>query len=776
MALMEWKNVISMKVLKTLSRLWILILFFSAIQAQHFELSQPQQPPRPPQPHVFPHAPPLPPQPPQSPNNPFGSNIPLQQPQLSCLGSCVNEEKIKCTKEAQPICNQKCTSLKLVWGNLQKATYLNWISLVEKLNILEPAEIMRLSKMEDSSPKQIFLLLRKLKQRSLLTNQLRVTIETIFSQLDKCCKPKNGWLDEKGTDYESLLSLDNIKCHVSHANEPVVPTIVYSQWISHLRKLGLLSNKEICDGEDYARTKPNKLVEMLSLIKSQRSEQLSALAKDHLERIITDVGRYIALGNPKLLPTNYFINVPLRIAKWRQKLDQISQIETVEKSLLDNLRTIMTTAKTASDSMMMMSEIRALLTRLGPKAKDHLGQLLIDMKRTVLKQKLAHLLTNHDENIDVGTKQKLAMIITLEDKVGGQEVMMEQLQQIITLVQNLMRNRQLPMQMSSDLLMWMTKLGIEVDQQTSASTFEFYGGIQRFVKMSIFLAQLSATSKATFSVPTQADCDLDKLCQQRMIESVCTYGYSGCMVRWKNVNGAINCTLEVMDCQKQSNIPQLNDEQTGKMLKTQKFAATIAFSQEACSDLAKQFRLSGFGGTSITDTFDMKTKTCTLKVTGELADEKWLNKQCGCQFNKLKFLDIHEVSRKAAFGVKFKTHDQATCKDFCSMGGDIPTSCTKAFDCRVEAKCWPSGICICTVRHICKDDLLLTGNRKKLAKANAQMTGNMTFSETVKQPLQEPTITTCSVMLERKEKTAVKKSMPGSASKKHFADSNELLG
>ena len=50
----------------------------------------------------------------------------------------------------------------------------------------------------------------------------------------------------------------------------------------------------------------------------------------------------------------------------------------------------------------------------------------------------------------------------------------------------------------------------------------------------------------------------------------------------------------------------------------------------------------------------MKTKTCTLKVTGELANEEWLNKQCGCQFNKLKFLDIHEVSRKAAFGVKFK--------------------------------------------------------------------------------------------------------------------------
>ena len=67
-------------------------------------------------------------------------------------------------------------------------------------------------------------------------------------------------------------------------------------------------------------------------------------------------------------------------------------------------------------------------------------------------------------------------------------------------------------------------------------------------------------------------------------------------------------------------------------------------------------------------------------------------------------------------------------------------------------------------------------SRKKLAKLNAHMIGNMTFSETVKQPLQEPTITTCSVMLERKAKTAGKKSRPGSPSKKSIADSNERLG
>ena len=398
------------------------------------------------------------------------------------------------------------------WGTLAPTTYSSWISQIESLNIMEPHEMKQIAEQSRSSPNDLFLLLNKhIKTRARLSQPTRQTLEMIFQQLDRCCRPAGGWT--KSYKHPGLLQTS--ECFVYGANKPAVPTIVYSQWIKQLRDLGLLSNKEICEAEDFARSKPDKLIEMMNMVSNERGQIISSIKRDKLQHIITDVSRYTSLGNPKNLPSNYFVNIPMKITTWRKKIEEMSQIESVQKSLLRNLEVIMTSAKTASDSYTMIQEMRALLPQLVPEAKDNMGKLLIDVKRSVLKQKLAQLLTNYDSDIDVKTKQKLANIIIVEEKFGNQQAMMTQMHQMMTVVQKLMVEEILPKQLISELYLCMSRLGVELDEDARISTVEFYGGIQKYISINELLSMLTSHSSATFPVPNKEACNLEKFCQRR---------------------------------------------------------------------------------------------------------------------------------------------------------------------------------------------------------------------------------------------------------------------
>jgi len=576
-------------------------------------------------------------------------------------------------------------------------------------------------------------------------------LETIFQQLDRCCRPTGGWTKS----YDGTHLLRTSECFVNGAMRPVVPTIVYSHWIKHLRDLGLLSNKEICDGEDYARTRPEKLVEMMNMVFNERAKTVSRIKRDKLLNMITDISRYTSLGNPRNLPSNYFVNIPMKITTWRQKIEEMSRIESVQKSLLRNLEVIMNSAKTASDSYTMIREMRALLPQLTQEAKDYMGRLLIDVKRSVLRQKLAQLLTNYDSDIDIKTKQKLANMIIVEETFDNQQVMMTQMQQMTTVVQKLMAEEVLPKQLISELHLTLSRLGIELDERARLSTAGFYGGIQKYISINELLSMLSLQSSATFPVPNKAACNIDKFCQRRVLETVCTYGYIGCQATIMSVNGKTTCELSINGCQKTTNIPQLTEEQIVKMLRTQQYAETVAFSQEACSAVGMQFMNQfSFGGTSIKVQYNGLSKKCSLRITGAAGTRNWLNQECGpgCDFSKLKYLDLAEVGEAAkisgARGVRFLTRDEATCKQYCSNDIDIPSHCMMGFQCKIEIKCW-TGTCICTVSHICRGTSGY-GNRM-IGKEKTHTPGNSTSSEIIEQPRIMPLVRKTSVIVERKK-------------------------
>ena len=194
-----------------------------------------------------------------------------------------------------------------MWGALQPTQYEAWINQIQSLNIMNQNEITRIAQQRNSSPNDMFLLLNKyIKTSAASSQQTRQTLETIFQQLDRCCRPTGGWTKS----YDGTHLLRTSECFVNGAMRPVVPTIVYSHWIKHLRDLGLLSNKEICDGEDYARTRPEKLVEMMNMVFNERAKTVSRIKRDKLLNMITDISRYTSLGNPRNLPSNYFVNIP----------------------------------------------------------------------------------------------------------------------------------------------------------------------------------------------------------------------------------------------------------------------------------------------------------------------------------------------------------------------------------------------------------------------------------------------------------------------------------
>jgi len=66
------------------------------------------------------------------------------------------------------------------------------------------------------------------------------------------------------------------------------------------------------------------------------------------------------------------------------------------------------------------------------------------------------------------------------------------------------------------------------------------------------------------------------------------------------------------------------------------------------------YRRSIFGGVRCTLRYNKETKKCSLEASSHT--EEWLNQQCDCDYNSLKFLNREEVGKEAngQEGVKFK--------------------------------------------------------------------------------------------------------------------------
>lgn len=398
----------------------------------------------------------------------------------------------------------------------------------------------------------------------------------------------------------------------------------------------------------------------------------------------------------------------------------------------------------------------------------------------MLKRKISYLLQMYDSIIQRDLKVKLAQLIMSQTPASNYQQMLQHFTQIVNYCITLVKKKVLPRPVISEIRILFSKLGVKGfctgfqcsmgignfgTQKFPVSLTEGVIGVARLstgisINYHQLISMLYLSSIATFTVTTKTDCVAARLCDGRMLETVCPYGVSECRATVKNFRSRLTCRVQLTECNKYPSIPQLSSVDMLNLLKIHGAAETITFSHEACQAIGNQYLASTksrFGGISIQVSYNKATKRCSLTVKGEdgVRDPTAV----------LPFLDMQQVGMRAAlrveaasqrqFGVKFKTPDQHTCYQYCNSDVDIPSSCPGNFECHRSAKCWP-GACICEITHKCAINMFSKGNRMGLFASapqdkNVYKQENVTIEETMEIPKVQPTVNTGNTLIRRKE-------------------------
>lgn len=192
--------------------------------------------------------------------------------------------------------------------------------------------------------------------------------------------------------------------------QSVVPTIISTQWMNNIRSLGLISQKELCECENYARTQPFNLVALLNTIFYQRRSQIPRDLDGAWKGILMNIGRYISSNKKQhqVTAVTEVINIPMKIISWRQDILRITNHPTVQRSIFQQLINIINSAGTAADCFPIIREITTVVHQVPQAVRTDIFTLLTDIKRAALKKKISYLLAMHDNIIQQDIKVKLS--------------------------------------------------------------------------------------------------------------------------------------------------------------------------------------------------------------------------------------------------------------------------------------------------------------------------------------------------------------------------------
>jgi len=533
-------------------------------------------------------------------------------------------------------------------------------------------------------------------------------------------------------------------CGLDTGGVTEVPTITYTQWMNQIQQLQF-GKKELCQCEKYARTKPEELIAFLNTIFIQKSRRTEGL-KQIFARIVSNVDRYISKSDH--IVSDAVRSIQAKIISWKLEIKRISQKRQLQEKTR-HLITIISSAGSAMDCFPIIEEIKLICGQddIQDNVRTDLEILLLDIKQEVLKQKISYLLTSYDQMIEDEIKLRLSEMIIAEIQINQRNQIEEQYEKMIEYVTTLINGNSLTGQINSELRMICTKLGVE--------GFMVGGGfIEKYISFNELIEKLSSSSRATFDVSSIEDCN-DNFCDYRILDSVCTYG-SRCSVSAVQRGRAVVCTVMVRQCLKSSPVPQLKTQDVINLLQSKQYAETVCFSSSACYDLCSlETSTFGFGGIGCKINWDRNTKKCSLQIRGMRQVDNWLDKECGkgCRFDQLEYLGLEQVGRAAiqGDGVRFKTPDEISCKQYCDQGVGSSSACKGSFTCSHHCKCWP-GSCVCTVKHTCHSSSGLGLNRNMGEYDQEQ--GNDNVEETITLPRVMPVVNESENFIKRENVTS----------------------
>ena len=116
-----------------------------------------------------------------------------------------------------------------------------------------------------------------------------------------------------------------------------------------------------------------------------------------MKTIIMHIGHFITRGIQRQTDVEGVVNIPIKIISWRQDIDRIANHDSMQKSILQRLISIINSAGTAADCFPIIHEITRVSSQVPHSVRNELQVILIDMKRAALKEKISYLLTMYDK-------------------------------------------------------------------------------------------------------------------------------------------------------------------------------------------------------------------------------------------------------------------------------------------------------------------------------------------------------------------------------------------
>jgi len=583
--------------------------------------------------------------------------------------------------------------------------------------------------------------------------------------------------------------------------QSVVPTIIYTNWMNQIRTLKLLNQKDMCESLNYAITQPNQLIDFLNKIYHQRSSQVTVTIQHEYNTILQQIGQYINVGyrkEPSTITTT-IINVPMKIIQWREYVQGLMNHPTVQKTIFQQMLNIINSAGTSEDFIPIIRESTMLMSQVSEAVRTDLYKLQLDIKITTLKSDLSYLLMTYDRMIHQNIKIQLSQLVYMQSQDNYNQ-MLQQYNSIVVYINSLLSTNALPKPTISELKILFGRLGIQgfcsglscgmgarmssphtevatSQTETTDIVSETVYGVDQIYTNDQLIASLSQSSEATFAISDPKYCNVNRFCDMEILEAVCSYGVSECRAIATKIGSGYSCSVKVSTCQKSPSIPQLSEEDVFNLIRAQQYAETITYSSSACHALGQKyisFNDNPFGGLTVQVSYAETTKKCALRIN---VDESGKDPTA-----ELPLLDLEEVGKGAVtpmsesgessdkgqeYGIRFKTPDEKSCKQYCNNEADIPTACPGLFECHHNAECWP-GTCVCKVTHKCKAEQFTAKNRLGASppvEKNVFKPANVTIEETIEIPKLLPTINKGNTLIRKKKEQEAKKIGDGNKTK-----------
>lgn len=498
-------------------------------------------------------------------------------------------------------------------------------------------------------------------------------------------------------------------CGLSVTRNVLVPTIILTDWMTLIQTLPFINKMKICSIERKARETPGEIILLIQKYFdtwcNSHANCIDSVERTTLQTIITKITEFITrqIRAKPQVPSRPLVTVNTKIYSWLNEMRRIANLSKI-KLVLQQAINIISGAGSYMDVLPIIIEIQRVLEiqRLKKNLKEKLQILLLDMKYTILKDKVEFLLTTYDQQIKEDIKVKLSELILVEEVISGHsrlpyKRMLAQYDQIVRYVTTLIQNSILTGQVYSEMRRFLGQIRVD-GFVTMMDSFDSIVRSIPSITINKLIEELKLKYLSKFRVPRVNLCT-QRLCDRSILNAACMYG-GRCNVFMRQGF----CNVKVMQCRRETQVKRFSQEKIISILKKNSYVQTITYSMQACKELADIATKSfPFGGFDVRVNWNPRTKMCSLTMIGVQQAEARRNQQCSCgsQFDQLTYMSFQQVVTQAAEKeVVFKTPDRNTCMQYCNNQMQGQSSCQGKYDCRFQATCWVDQ-CVCKIRHTC---------------------------------------------------------------------------